>query len=58
MPGDHPPIEPLLTARQAAEAFGFTSPGWTLDQARKPDDPTPCYRLGGDNGPVRFRASE
>ena len=51
-------VEPLLTARQVAETFAFTSPGWVLDQARRQDDPLPSYRLGADYGPVRFRASE
>lgn len=51
-------VEPLLTAREVAEAFHFTSPGWVLDSARKKDDPLPSYRLGADFGPVRFRASE
>lgn len=51
-------VEPLLTARQVAETFHFTSPGWVLDSARKTDDPMPSYRLGGSFGPVRFRASE
>ena len=51
-------IEPLLTAREVAEAFGFSNPEWVLDQTRKPSDALPSYRLGGDRGPVRFRASE
>lgn len=51
-------VEPLLTARQVAETFHFTSPGWVLDQARRESDPLPSYRLGADYGPVRFRASE
>ena len=51
-------VEPLLTARQVAEVFAFTSPGWVLGQARRRDDPLPSYRLGADYGPVRFRASE
>lgn len=49
--------EPLLTAREVAETFAFSNPEWVLDQTRKPD-PLPSYRLGGDHGPVRFRASE
>lgn len=51
-------VEALLTARQVAETFAFTSPGWVLDQSRRANDPLPCYRLGSDHGPVRFRASE
>lgn len=51
-------IEPLLTARDVAKAFGFNGPGWVLDQTRRANDPLPCYRLGADCGPVRFRASE
>lgn len=51
-------VEKLLTARQVADAFGFLSPGWVLEQARKEDDPMPSYRLGADHGPVRFRASQ
>lgn len=51
-------VEPLLTAREVAEAFAFSGPGWVLDRTHLPDDPLPCYRLGGDSGPVRFRASE
>lgn len=50
-------IEPLMTAREVADTFGFTNPEWVLDQTRK-EPPLPSYRLGGDRGPVRFRASE
>jgi predicted DNA-binding transcriptional regulator AlpA len=55
-------IEPLLTAREVAETFGFSGPGWVLEQSRggrrgnRP--PLPSFRLGGTFGPVRFRASE
>jgi hypothetical protein len=51
-------IEPLLTARQVADSFGFNGPAWVLRQTRNERDPMPCYRLGADCGPVRFRASE
>jgi len=51
-------IEPLLTARDVAEAFGFSGPGWVLEQTRREEDPMPCYRLGATHGPVRFRASQ
>jgi predicted DNA-binding transcriptional regulator AlpA len=51
-------VEPLLTAREVFETFSFSSPGWVLAQSRRVHDPLPCYRLGADCGPVRFRASE
>lgn len=51
-------VEPLLTARQVAEMFGFNGPVWVLDQTRREHDAMPCYRLGADHGPVRFRASQ
>jgi predicted DNA-binding transcriptional regulator AlpA len=55
---DQPAVERLLTARQVADAFGFTSPEWVLNRAGQTKDPIPCYRLGAGGGPVRFRASE
>jgi predicted DNA-binding transcriptional regulator AlpA len=51
-------VEPLMTARQVADAFAFPRVQWVLEQAKRKHDPLPCYRLGGDHGPVRFRASE
>lgn len=51
-------VEPLLTARQVADLFAFTSPAWVLDQARLEDDPMPCFRFGKKHGGVKFRASE
>lgn len=50
--------EPLLTAREVAETFGFSGPGWVLEKTRVDVDPLPCYRLGATHGPVRFRASQ
>ena len=50
-------IEPLLTAREIADAFGFSGPAWVLRQTRKSRaEAIPCYHL--PSGPVRFRASE
>lgn len=54
-------IEPILTARQVAELFGFDRTGWVLEQADPRNaDPMPSFRFGrdGKRGPVRFRASE
>jgi hypothetical protein len=56
-------IEPLMTAREVAEAFGFPRVEWVLDQTRKKSDPLPCFRMGDDGskgyrGPVFFRASD
>jgi hypothetical protein len=52
-------VERLLTARQIASAFGFNGPAWVLRHSRPGmPDPMPCYRMGADCGPVRYRASE
>jgi hypothetical protein len=55
-------VEPLLTARDVAKAFGFQNVDWVLKQAdaKKHTDPLPSFRFGvdGGRGPVRFRASE
>ena len=50
--------ERLMTAREIADSFGFNGPGWVLAQTRREPDSLPCFRLGVDHGPVRFRASE
>lgn len=53
-------VEPLLTAREVAKAFGFQNVDWVLRQTQRSDDPLPSFRFGidGGRGPVRFRASE
>lgn len=52
-------VERLLTARQIASAFGFNGPAWVLRHSRPSmPDPMPCYRMGAECGPVRYRASE
>jgi predicted DNA-binding transcriptional regulator AlpA len=51
-------VEKLLTAREVADLFAFSSPAWVLEQARREENPMPSYRLGADHGPVRFRASQ